>query len=118
VRFRIDSIGYIGVATNSPTSTFVVNGSVALNTRIVSASTTLSATDYAVIDTGSANVTFTLPAANTCTGRVYLIINQASAGTLTTSLSITTAYGVTITTVGSATNVQIISDGAKWRKIN
>jgi hypothetical protein len=77
---------------------------------------TLAASDYCVIFTGASTVMFTLPAANTCLGRVYLLVNQSSV-----SLTTSTYYAgsaVATTAVAAGTNAQIVSDGVKWRKIN
>jgi hypothetical protein len=77
---------------------------------------TLLATDYVVINTGAA-ATWTMPAASSCAGRIYRLLNQGT-GNITLSAAVTTASGTTTTTLGSAAGsnaFEIISDGSVWR---
>ena len=117
-RMRIDSTGFIGIGTTSPMSTLDVNGSVSLPTNIKTASYTLTASDYVVIFTGStASQTFTLPSAISASGRVYIIVNQSTVS-LGTSNFLAGSGGGTTSGVLAGVNLQLISDGANWRKIN
>jgi hypothetical protein len=111
----VNTSGNVGIGTNSVNSTLQVNGSVAASINTQSGSYTLASTDYCVIYTGSGS-TFTLPAASGCTGRIYMLVNQGT-GTLNTS-TIKTGNSSSITTLSTGTNVQVISDGTNWRKIN
>jgi trimeric autotransporter adhesin len=107
----------VGIGTSSPHSKLNVNGSMAAAVSVKTSSYTLSAIDYCVIYSGSGTgQTFTLPAASTCPGRIYLIVNQSSQN-LGCSLY-RTAVAATTSTVALSTNVQLISDGTEWRKIN
>ncbi|GEO11008.1 hypothetical protein [Segetibacter aerophilus] len=68
----------IGVGTTSPNSTLDVRGSLSLNQRSFSASTTAASTDNGLVFTGTSAATLTLPDATTCTGRVYTIKNTSA----------------------------------------
>jgi hypothetical protein len=116
-RLRITEAGNVGVGTSSPNSTLTIGGSVSYAYRTLSSNTTITATDRVVIYTGNGSHTWTLPAASTCGGRVYRIVNQGTT-TITLSVSVTTASGVTTNTLTAGTNFEIISDGLVWRKIN
>lgn len=96
-----------------------VTGSVKVSYRSGSGAYTILATDYVVINTGGA-ATWTLPAANTCAGRVYRLLNQGTAS-ITLSQSVRTASAATSTTLSSSAGsnfYEILSDGTEWRRIN
>lgn len=104
-------------------NTLKVNGSVAVKVKVVvtsSNNTTMDGTDYMVIYGGANNLnTLTLPAAGTCTGRIYFIINHSnSTVNLNGGINYFTANGITSTSVGAGASVQIVSDGTNWHKIN
>lgn len=105
----------VGVGTATPNSTIQVNGSVAVAVITTAASLTLDATHYLVVYTGGAGNTFTLPVANTATGRIYVIVNHGT-DVLTTS-SYTRGNAFTDNSVAINTAVQLISDGTVWRRI-
>ncbi|MBV8255512.1 MAG: hypothetical protein JO154_23140 [Chitinophaga sp.] len=72
----------IGVTTPTPTpatSTLQVQGSVAMAFKEVISSYTLTDQDYTVVVKSAAQTNITLPAANTCPGRTYVIKKGASA---------------------------------------
>ncbi|MEO6541379.1 MAG: hypothetical protein ABIN74_10325, partial [Ferruginibacter sp.] len=73
----VSSYAQIGIGTTSPNSTLDVRGSLALNYRSFSSSTTATATDNTLIFTGPTAATVTLPDATTCPGRVYAIKNAS-----------------------------------------
>ncbi|MGO4289497.1 hypothetical protein [Chitinophaga sp. RAB17] len=74
-RLRITATGNVGIATNAPTSTLQVNGSVAKTIKIITSNTTLTDADYTVLAdaSSSTNISVTLPDATTCVGRIYNI---------------------------------------------
>ncbi len=118
-RMRVTGAGNIGIANNNPNSTLSVTGSLAMTYRSGTGNYTVLATDYAVINTGAA-ATFTLPAANTCAGRIYRVINQGT-GAVTLSQTVRTDASTTTTTlpVTAGSNFyEILSDGTEWRRIN
>lgn len=118
-RVRITEAGNVGVATTTPNSTLSVNGSITVAYRVINGAGTLGATDHVVLHTGSSNATWNLPAASTCAGRIYRLVNQGTTN-ITLSESVTTANGTTTTTLpfGTTGNYEILSDGTVWRKIN
>lgn len=100
--------------------TLKVNGSMSLKVATVVTSnntTTLDGDDYSIIYGGTiTGNSVVLPAANTCSGRVYLIINHSSSSV--TISSYITANGTTSTAVANGLNLQIMSDGTNWHRIN
>ncbi len=115
-RVRIDTAGRVGVGTSSPTSTFQVNGSVAMNIVSKSANYTLTATDYTVLcDASTAGFTVTLPAASTCTGRIYRIVKiDETSNILTFSTSLRYSKNTSITTLNYNKTLTVQSDGTDW----
>jgi hypothetical protein len=108
-----DNGSSVGIGTATPTSTLGVNGSLSVAVTVTAASLTLSGSHYCMIYTGGTGNTFTLPAANTCTGRIYSIINHGT-DVLATSVY-RTGNAATATTVAQDAGIKIISDGAEWR---
>jgi hypothetical protein len=107
------TVGNAGASATA--NTLKVNGSVSVPTTVQTGSFTLDGNDYCAIFTGSSG-TFTLPTASTCSGRIYLIVNQGTVA-LTTS-TYRTGSATTVTSVAIGASVQVISDGSEWRKIN
>ncbi len=94
-------------------STFQVTGSVATNIVNTNAALTLTELNHTVVL--SANVNITLPTANTCVGRLY-IIKKTVAGSSTIS-SFINNIGVTSTNLNIGV-LQLQSDGTNWQQIN
>lgn len=119
-RMRIDGSGNVGIGNNAPNSTLSVTGSITVGYRTVSGAQTVGATDYVVINTGGA-ATWTMPAANTCAGRIYKLTNHGTGNiTLSVGYKPDNASALVTTLVnGSGSNaIEIISDGTNWRKID
>jgi hypothetical protein len=94
-------------------STFQVTGSMSTNIVNTNTAITLTELNHTVIVT--ANVNITLPAANTCAGRLY-IVKKTVAGTTAISNYIN-SFG----TASTALNIgvlQLQSDGTNWQQIN
>ena len=117
----ISSSAQVGIGTTSPNTTLDVRGSLAVNTRSFSTtSETVSATDYALLFTGTSACTVTLPTAIGCTGRIIHLKN-----TKTSSVPILTVSTTSSQTIdGSGTtwllddpneSVNLVSDGANWK---
>ncbi len=120
VRLTVDTSGNLGVGTTSPNSTLDINGSVTVATTVITSSNntiTLGSSNYCVIytGTGSGN-TVNFPTASGCTGRIYVIINH-STGVVSTG-SYYTANGTALGSVSTGSQIQIISDGTEWQKMN
>jgi hypothetical protein len=89
--------GKIGIAEATPNSTLHLNGSMAAPLRIVTADAAFTDTDHTVLKTGAAPVTITLPAAGSCPGRMYRVVEFAGDGnssTVTISPAVQTYDGV------------------------
>ena len=61
----------VGIGTTNPESTLDINGSISANITSTSGNLTLDDTHHTIILSGNHNIT--LPAANSCNGRVYII---------------------------------------------
>jgi hypothetical protein len=113
----------IGIGTTSPTSTLDVRGSLALNSRSFTSSTTAASTDNTLLFTGTTASTVTLPDATACAGRVYSIKN-ASGTTPLPVLTVATTSSQTIDgssswlLTNSKSVLTVISDGSNWNVTN
>ena len=94
-------------------STMQVKGSLATNIITTTTNLTLNETNHTVIV--NANINITLPAANTCEGRIY-IIKKITAGNAVIS-SFLSSNGVASTSLGRGV-LQLQSDGTTWQQIN
>jgi hypothetical protein len=103
----------VNMAGTVANSTFQVKGSVAANILTTAAALTLDETNYTVILTANANIT--LPAANTCIGRIYIIKKTANGNSTISNFISNTA---TATTTIARGVVQLQSDGTSWQQIN
>ncbi|WP_264523364.1 hypothetical protein [Flavobacterium sp. N502536] len=111
----------VGIMTNGAVANSVlqVGGSVSLPIRAVTASTTLTENDYTLIlksgtYTGTA---VTLPAANTCKGRNYIIKNLSGIA-ITISPFIGRVGSGSITTIARERIYGLQSDGTDWQQIS
>lgn len=109
----------IGIGTTSPVSTLDVRGSLSLNTRNFTSSTTAASTDQTLLFTGTSAATVTLPNASTCTGRMYTIKNISSTTpmpvvTIATTSSQTIDGSTSLLLSNSKATVTVVSDGSNW----
>ena len=117
--FTFSTYAQIGIGTTSPNSTLDVRGSLSLNYRSFSASTTAASTDNTLVFTGTTASTVTLPDATTCTGREYIIKNVSTTLPIPV-ITIATASSQTIDTKTSwvldelQETITIISNGTNW----
>ncbi|MFH6999370.1 hypothetical protein ACHRVZ_15680 [Flavobacterium sp. FlaQc-57] len=105
-----------GVAANS---TLQVKGSLSLAiNRLSSGNITLDENHYTVILTSGSysNPTIILPAANICTGRVYIIKNY-SGSVCNTNFNYVNRSGVNTTALANGRNFMLQSDGTEWQLI-
>jgi len=115
-RIRIAQDGKVGVGDYSSTSinsTFEVTGSVGHSIVTSSSSPTVDATSHTIILTGG-NPSVTLPAASGCTGRMYIIVNQITARTISTYKDFA---GANSTTIAANSSITVQSDGTNWYRI-
>ncbi len=105
----------IGIAT--PNSQLQVNGSFSLPIKTSATATyTVTANDYTVLCNNSGGVTLNLPTASGISGRIYVIKQLASSGTVT----ITPSGSETIDGAGSKAistqyqSMTLQSDGSNW----
>jgi hypothetical protein len=106
----------VGCSVTAPSSALHTTAlATAITTK--SANYTLTTADYAVIFDGT-SLTATFPAASTCPGRIYVVVNR-NATALTTSVAYQTlATGVTSTTITAATSAVLQSNGTSYYKLN
>jgi hypothetical protein len=83
----------------------------------IGSTATLGVSSNTFINNSSVNVALSIPNANTCAGRQYLIVNHGS-GTITLSFSVKLSYASSTTTIASGASFTIVSDGANWHKVN
>ncbi|MCH2035305.1 MAG: hypothetical protein MK202_17485 [Tenacibaculum sp.] len=101
-------------AFNIANSTLQIDGSVSKTLDILNSNTTLTEDHYAVVING--NYTITLPNANTCNGREYILKNNTS-NTISISNYLNLSNSSTNTiTANSTLNIQ--SDGSNWQQMN
>lgn len=108
--------GKVGIGTTAPTSPLTVNGSVAFPIKTApNGAYTFADTDFTVIRAVGNTGAFTLPAASTCSGRIYTVVNQsASAITVSSYLGLN---GSGSTTVAATSSVMLQSNGTYWYQI-
>lgn len=99
---------------NIANSTFQVDGSVSKTLDIINSNTTLTEDHYALVING--NYTITLPNANTCNGREYILKNNTS-NTITISNYLNLSNSNTSTIAANST-LNIQSDGTNWQQMN
>lgn len=115
-RITIDNTGLTGVRTTTPLSYHDVNGSTGNAISVSAANQTLDEFDHTHVITNAAGaITITLPAANTCSRREYVIVNQSgSAKTITSYLDFT---GAANTTAPANNSITLQSNGTNWYRI-
>ncbi len=112
--------GQIGYGTITPNSSLDVRGAAAISLRSFTASTSATASDYALIFTGTTAVAVSLPDAAPCQGRIYWIKN-ASITIPTPVVTVNTTSSQTINGLGNWTLdesnevIRLISDGSNWQ---
>ena len=115
--FTIWNSGWAGVNTGVPNSTLSVNGSLSLTPVFINSALStgldVNSSVYFLNGTGS----FAPPAANTCTGRIYIIVNQTSAVKNFNGSSYINFSGASVTSIPANSGIKIISDGTSWRLI-
>lgn len=105
----------VGINTGAlANSTLQNNGSLSTSTITTTAALTLTESHFTVIIGG--NHAITLPAANTCTGRMYVIKNPTANTPAISSYRNLSGAAVTALTANSILWLQ--SDGTNWQRVN
>lgn len=117
-RMKIAETGNVGINTSSPLSTLDVAGSLGLNYTTTSTNFTLGNNNYSLMVNGAGGVTITLPAASSCTNRIYSILNAASTNVFYSSTITDPVTGGVRNFVVAQTLDMIQSDGTNWIIIN
>jgi len=108
--------GNMGVGpSTAPSSTLQVQGAMSLPMTSLNANTTLDNTHHTIRAIAS-GITLTFPSASSCSGRIYVIINYNTGGTVNTSAYLSPT-AVSTTTVANGTTVWVQSDGTNWYQI-
>ena len=105
----------VGIATNAlANSTLQVNGSLSAATITPNSNITLDESHYSVII--NSNISVTLPAANTASGRIYVIKNTTNtARTISTYVDNT---GSNSNQISAQNTLWLQSDGSSWNSIS
>ena len=111
----VDAIS-VGVGTATPNSTLQVEGSVSTAIHSTSSDYTLTGDHHTLIITGAGGYTISLPAANNCVGRIYVLINR-TASLCTSSISYTTAAGLPSSVIAANNSLWLQSDGTGWQQV-
>ena len=109
--------GKMGIGNTTPNSTLQVSGSFSTPIRSTSVNTTLGVNDHTLITTTVKDLIITLPAANTCRGRIYVIKNIGS-GDNFTNVGYIKNDGNTETKLQDKKVYWLQSDGTNWQLIN
>ncbi|MCE2614260.1 hypothetical protein LVD13_14895 [Flavobacteriaceae bacterium D16] len=107
--------GNVGIGTNTPNSTLQVSGAVSMPIRSTSVNVTLGSNDYTLV-MNNRNLTITLPAANSCQGRIYILKNIAN-GDNNTSINFLKENGDPDNKLGKDRIIWLQSDGTNWHQI-
>ena len=103
----------VGVANPAPLSSLDVNGTIGIKVKSAQAAGTNNPDNTASIwlySTGTGAIS--LPAATTCTNRLYVIVNQT--GATRNISSYLNLAGAAQTTLANATSITIMSNGTNW----
>lgn len=114
-QFLIQSVGNVGINTNTPTSALHVNGPIATHVATIAGSATLSA-DNSVALISSTPATITIPSASTCPGRQITVKKiDGGPGAVTVLSAGGTIDGAIIYSLSASNKyVTVVSDGANW----
>jgi hypothetical protein len=115
-RITVDNEGHVGIGLVLPSSSLHVAGSFATSFINTAVSITLNEKHRTLVINAAATITVTLPVANDCPGREYIIVNQdAFVHTITGYRDFTNAY---VTSIPAFSSITLQSDGViNWYRI-
>jgi hypothetical protein len=106
----------VGIGTPTPLSTLDVNGTIGVKVKSGQDAGTNDPDNTASIWLYSTGMgTITLPAAASCTNRIYIIVNQT--GSTINITSFNNLAGAVQTTLATAISITLMSDGADWLQV-
>ncbi len=108
--------GNVGIGNTTPNSILQISGSVSAPIRSTAINTSLGPNDFTLITTEK-DLIITLPAANTCQGRLYLIKNFGGGDNNTNVLYIKN-NGDLDDKIDNDNLTWLQSDGVNWHQIN
>jgi len=112
----------LGIGTTIGKSTLEINGSLGFGVELVDSDITLSNNTIILVDSASDNITLTLPAASTVTGRTYLIKKKSNLNQVWINANETIDGQDSRIEMTGQVNlkpyVQLISDGTQWLILN
>lgn len=108
--------GKVGVSTNTPNSSLHVSGSLSSAIRTTSSNTTLDDNDFTLIMNTTKDLIISLPAANTCVGRIYILKNNGS-GDNFTNIDYLKENGDPENKLTKDRIIWLQSDGTNWHQI-
>jgi hypothetical protein len=118
---RVYRTGDVGIGSSTaPTSKFQVTGSVGMSITTTTTALTLDGTHYTVIaNCAGGAIALTLPAASTCSGRLYYITkSDETTNALSFSIPLKLTESTNVSSYNYTKRLTIQSDGANWRVIS
>lgn len=108
--------GRIGIGNNTPNSTLQLSGSFSAPIRSTAVNTTLGNNDFTLIMTVK-DLIISLPAANTCIGRIYVLRNIGN-GDNVTNINFLKENGDPENKLDKDKTFWLQSDGTNWHLLN
>jgi hypothetical protein len=118
---RVYRTGDVGIGSSAaPTSKLQVTGSIGASITTTTAALTLDATHFTVIaNCTSGAVALSLPAAATCTGRIYYITkSDETTNLMSFNIPLKLTESTNVSSYNYTKRLTIQSDGSNWRVIS
>jgi len=109
--------GRVGIGTTTPNSSLGLAGSFSTPIRTTTVNTTLGENDFTLIMTVNKDLIITLPAANTCPGRIYIFKNNGD-GDNFTNVNYLKENGDIEDKLDKDKIIWLQSDGSNWHLIS